>query len=98
MNSLLLEMKMKERGKSQEYMANVLNMAPSTYYRKRIGESEFTRRELQVIRFELDLTAEEFDAIFFRDVLTQRKFRKENASWKTKAFANHLIQLKENHF
>lgn len=38
MNSLLLEMKMKERGKSQEYMANVLNMAPSTYYRKRIGE------------------------------------------------------------
>jgi hypothetical protein len=71
MNSLLLEMKMKERGKSQEYMANVLNMAPSTYYRKRIGESEFTRRELQVIRFELDLTAEEFDAIFFRDVLTQ---------------------------
>lgn len=89
MNSLLLEMKMKERGKSQEYMANVLNMAPSTYYRKRIGESEFTRRELQVIRFELDLTAEEFDAIFFRE---------ENASWKTKAFANHLIQLKENHF
>lgn len=71
MNSLLLEMKMKERGKSQEYMANVLNMAPSTYYRKRIGESEFTRRELQVIRFELDLSAEEFDAIFFRDVLTQ---------------------------
>lgn len=71
MNSLLLEMKMKERGKSQEYMANVLKMAPSTYYRKRIGESEFTRRELQVIRFELNLTAEEFDAIFFRDVLTQ---------------------------
>lgn len=70
MNSLLLEMKMKERGKSHEYMANALNMAPSTYYRKRIGESEFTRKELQVIRFELKLSPEEFDSIFFTDVLT----------------------------
>lgn len=77
MNSLLLEMKMKERGKTHEYMANVLDMASSTYYRKRTGESEFTRRELQVIRSELNLSPEEFDSIFFADVLTQTQVQRD---------------------
>lgn len=76
MNQLLLEIKMKERGKSNEYMATKLNMAPSTYYRKRNGDSEFTRKEMQVIRFELELTSKEFNAIFFRTYLRKRKIER----------------------
>lgn len=86
MNQLLLEMKMKERGKSNEYMATKLNMAPSTYYRKRNGDSEFTRKEMQVIRFELELTSKEFNAIFFPDAFTQTQDRKEESVWQQRHY------------
>lgn len=71
MNALLLEMKAKSQGKNHEYMAKLLHIDPVTYYRKRVGESEFTRKEMQIIRSELNLSADEFDSIFFDDVLTQ---------------------------
>lgn len=70
MNALLLELKTKEQGKTNEYMAKLLGVDPATYYRKRVGISEFTRREMQLIRCDLDLSAQEFDNIFFDDVLT----------------------------
>lgn len=70
MNVLLLELKTKEQGKTNEYMAKLIGVDPATYYRKRAGISEFTRREMQLIRGDLDLTSREFDEIFFADILT----------------------------
>lgn len=70
MNSLLLDLKIKEKGKTIEYIAKVLGIDPATFYRKKKGISDFTRKEIQIIRFELDLTPNEVDLIFFADTLT----------------------------
>ena len=67
MNSLLLELKMKQAGISVEQASNQTNMDPATFYRKKVGESDFKRKEIQVLRKTLNLTSEEVDAIFFDD-------------------------------
>lgn len=67
MNSLLLEMKTREHGKTNASVAQALNIDQVTYYRKRKGLTEFTRKEIQGIRKELDLSDKEVDQIFFDD-------------------------------
>lgn len=67
MNIPLLEMKMKQANRSNEDIAKRLNIDPATFYRKKKGDTEFTRKELQGIRAELCLTQDEVDAIFFTD-------------------------------
>ena len=65
MDMYLLEMKMKKSGVTNEQLAKLLKIDPATLYRKKVGESDFYRREIQMIRTELNLTPEEVDLIFF---------------------------------
>jgi hypothetical protein len=67
MDYLLLEMKMKQIGITSESMSRVLDIDPATFYRKKRGESDFTRSEIRKIMKELNLTSEEVDSIFFKD-------------------------------
>lgn len=67
MNVILLEMKMKMKGKTNEDMARRIGVDPATFYRKKAGKSEFTRSELQAIRAELSLSQDELETIFFKD-------------------------------
>lgn len=67
MNAFLLEMKMKEANISTEKAAKATQMDPATFYRKKIGDSDFYRREIQILRKLLNLTSEEVDSIFFDD-------------------------------
>ena len=53
------------KGLKMEDMAQKLGINPATLSRKINGESDFTRLELMKIREILDLTPEQFDAIFF---------------------------------
>lgn len=48
-----------------EDVANALNIAPTTYYRKKRGETDFYREEIQKIRKILELSSSDVDAIFF---------------------------------
>lgn len=67
MNVYLLEMKMKQANKTNEEVAKALNIDPATFYRKKKGESDFLRTEIQKIRNVLNLTSEDVDTIFFID-------------------------------
>ncbi|MEG0366081.1 MAG: hypothetical protein RR585_04545 [Coprobacillus sp.] len=67
MNAYLLEMKMKEANVSTEKAASETNMDPATFYRKKNGDSDFYRREIQILRRLLNLTSEDVDLIFFTD-------------------------------
>ena len=65
MNWILLEAKTKEHGLTNEDVANALNIGPTTYYRKKRGETDFYREEIQKIRKILELSSSDVDAIFF---------------------------------
>nr|DAY84884.1 MAG TPA: regulatory protein [Caudoviricetes sp.] len=65
LNWILLEAKTKEHGLTNEDVANALNIAPTTYYRKKRGETDFYREEIQKIRKILELSSSDVDAIFF---------------------------------
>lgn len=67
LNAFLLELKMKEANVSTEKAAKETKMDPATFYRKKVGESDFYRREIQILRKLLNLTSEEVDSIFFDD-------------------------------
>lgn len=67
MNAFLLEIKMKQAGVTIEQMSKETNMDPATFYRKKIGESDFYRKEIQILRKILNLTSDEVDSIFFDD-------------------------------
>lgn len=56
---------MKEAGISVEIASKKIGVDPATFYRKKIGESDFYRREIQVLRKILNLTSKEVDEIFF---------------------------------
>lgn len=62
---VLLEYKMKVKGLSVEYVCKQLNIDKSTFYRKKKGESDFHRKEIQQLKKILDLKSEELDNIFF---------------------------------
>lgn len=59
--------KMAEKRCTVERMANYLGINPTTLYRKTVGESEFTRSEIQQIAVLLGLTMQEVSDIFFAD-------------------------------
>lgn len=67
MNSSLLDAKIIERGQTQEALASYLGISSSTFYRKKKGESDFFRDEIQKIRKFLSLSSQEVDKIFFDD-------------------------------
>lgn len=62
---VLLEYKMKVKGLSVEDVCKQLNIDKSTFYRKKKGESDFHRKEIQQLKKILDLKSEELDNIFF---------------------------------
>lgn len=57
--------KLKEKSLTQEDAAKIIGVASTTLYRKMIGESDFTRNEIQLFRSALGLTSAEMEAIFF---------------------------------
>lgn len=67
LNALLLELKMKEANVTMEKAAKVMNIDPATFYRKKIGESDFYRKEIQILRKILNLSSEDVDSIFFNE-------------------------------
>jgi hypothetical protein len=54
---------------TMESIANKIGINATTLYRKVNGESDFTRGEIQIIRMQLNLTADEADRIFFTEKL-----------------------------
>lgn len=64
-NESKLAGKMAEHHISGDKMASILGINPSTFYRKKIGESEFTRNEIQIIANTLSLTMDDVRNIFF---------------------------------
>lgn len=67
MNAPLLEMKIKENKLTNEKVAALLDIDPATFHRKKKGESDFLRKEIQKIRALLHLSSDDVDAIFFND-------------------------------
>lgn len=65
-----LKGKMVEMDISVGAMSEKLNISPVTFYRKTIGESEFTQSEIKKIAEVLSLTMQEVKDIFFADELT----------------------------
>lgn len=61
----LLYSHIKKKGYTLEEFAQEIGMNPATLYRKTRGESDFTRMEMQKIKEVLELSVEEFNAIFF---------------------------------
>lgn len=67
MNHLLLEYVMKLKNKSAAEMSEKMHIDRATFYRKKVGRSDFDRAEIQILKNELDLTPEQVDEIFFAD-------------------------------
>lgn len=67
MDAILLEAACKRKGLTIQHVARLLGMDESTFYRKRKGLTDFTRKEIQMLRSILNLTSEEVDEIFFTD-------------------------------
>lgn len=70
-NRSKLRGKMAEKEISVEKMAYSIGINPATLYRKTIGESEFTRSEIQKIAAILSLSMQEVKDIFFADELAE---------------------------
>lgn len=66
----LFRSKVVAAGLTLEYVSREIGINPSTLDRKMSGISDFTRAEMQKLRKILDLSAEEFDGIFFAEELT----------------------------
>ena len=49
MDSALLEYEMKTRKITKDYMCKAMNLSRSAFYRKCVGQSEFTQSEMQVV-------------------------------------------------
>lgn len=56
---------MKEANVTIEKAAKEMNMDPATFYRKKTGESDFYRKEIQILRKILNLSSGDVDSIFF---------------------------------
>ena len=69
MNSKKLKIKLLEKEKSLEELANYIGCNIVTLYRKLNGESDFSRNEVQLIAIFLELSSAEVNSIFFDDKL-----------------------------
>lgn len=58
-----------ERGLKAADVARLMRISSTTLYRKTSGESDFTRKEIQLFRSALGLTADEVVDIFFLDLV-----------------------------
>lgn len=67
MDWIALEAMQKRKGLTNEDVAKKLGIDPATYYRKKRGETDFYRKEVQMLRKILDLSAKDADDIFFGD-------------------------------
>lgn len=67
MNKELFDYKIKVKSLSREDIAQMLSINPVTLYRKLIGESDFTRNEIKILKDTLNWTNEEIDSIFFEN-------------------------------
>lgn len=65
----LFKAKLKELNKSVPDIAAVIGVNQATLHRKMNGTSDFTRNEIQLIRYALGLTDEEMTNIFFAEHL-----------------------------
>ena len=61
----LFKAKLAEREMTMAQLATVIGRNEATLYRKVLGESDFTRNEMQLIRQALGLTYEDMEKIFF---------------------------------
>lgn len=69
MNTRLLKARMVEHGYTDVTLSALIGINPATFYRKKNGESDFLRKEIQTMRTALHLTPEDVDAIFFAQEL-----------------------------
>lgn len=60
-----LKEKMEKSGVTADALAAEIGINPATLSRKMNGATEFTRNEIQIIRYCLGLTPKEVDDIFF---------------------------------
>ncbi|MBQ9047409.1 MAG: hypothetical protein IJ120_05880 [Solobacterium sp.] len=67
MNLQLLKARMVEKGVDDTQIASALGINISTLYRKKSGESDFYRKEIQIIKMVLNLSDEDVRNIFFAD-------------------------------
>lgn len=65
MDSLRLEYARKRRGRTKADMAKVIKKSLNSYSKKEAGRVGFSDEEKLAISADLELTAEEFDAIFY---------------------------------
>lgn len=72
MDSLRLEYARKRRGRSKADMAKLIKKSLNSYTKKEAGQVGFTDEEKLLITADLNLTAEEFDAIFYDGNLPKR--------------------------
>lgn len=66
MNERKLKAKLVEKGITVEEFAEILEMHPSTYYRK-LRDWSFTVAEVRIIMKTLELSSDELNSIFFRE-------------------------------
>lgn len=50
LNAFLLELRLKVANISTKKAAKATQMDPATFYRKKTGDSDFYRREIQILR------------------------------------------------
>lgn len=63
----LFKAKLKELNKTVPEIAAVIGVNQATLHRKMNGTSDFTRNEIQLMRYALGLTDEEMRNIFFAE-------------------------------
>ncbi len=78
MNSNKLKGKRVEKGYTQNEMADFIEKSFDSYSKKERGEVFFTPNEMLIIAIKLELTAQEFNDIFFDGRLPFGNFSGEN--------------------
>lgn len=65
MNKNLLTARMVEKSVTNAQLAEALSIDEATLYRKKSGQSDFYRREIQIIKQFLELSDQDIRLIFF---------------------------------
>ncbi len=62
----LLKIKMLEKDIDMDALCAAIGISTTTFYRKKVGESDFYRNEIRAIRCCLDLSESDVESIFFK--------------------------------
>lgn len=73
MNRNLLRAKVVENGMTLTQLAKELHLDEATLYRKINGNSDFYRKEIQMIKHILNLTIDDIRRIFFDDDVAEMR-------------------------